>query len=241
MFPPNTPGAPGSTGNSPQNTNTNNSGGNNNQPEYLTKEEFSRSAAFIRGLSEKIETLTKNVPTMDLFVTLGILEKDGETYKPKSAPAAAPAKKQDQGNTDQIAEMENRFQAELKKRDDALAAERRKAAETEQRSAVIDALGKAGAVNASRDYVHVTGIGKNAAGKYVQIGKDQFGADVEFSLEDAAANFLKANPELRKAQGHPGSGTPSNAGFGGKSAGTDVNSLAEMSMEQYMAHRRKAG
>src|SRR5437763_9770925 len=99
MFPPNTPtpGTPGSTPGVTPPAQT------QNTPEYLTKEEFNRTAAFIRGLGEKLEGLTKNVPTMDVFVSMGLLEKaeDG-TYKPKAAaPAATTTKPASQaGNTD---------------------------------------------------------------------------------------------------------------------------------------------
>lgn len=229
MFPPATP-TPPTTGSTPPATPP-------ATPEYLTKEEFSRSAAYIRGLSEKLDSLTKSVPTMDLFVTLGLIEKDGDTYKPKTAAAPAPQPKPAGIQPDPVVEMEARFQSELKKRDDALAAERRKAADTEQRGAMVEALTKAGAVNAGRDVVHMSGVVKNASGQFVQVVKDQFGADTEVPLEQAAANFLKTNPELKRASGHPGSGTP-NGSFQAGSQGKDTGSIASMSTEEYFAARK---
>jgi hypothetical protein len=206
-------------------------------PEYLTKEEFNRSAAFIRGISEKLEGLAKSTPTMDMFVSLGLLEKaeDG-SYKPKAAAStsAVPAKK-DEPNL--IADMEARFQSELKKRDDLVADERRKAAETEKRSAIVDALNKAGAVNAARDVIHVSGIAKNAAGKYVQTVKDEFGGDKEVALDEAAVSFLKANPELRKSNGFGGSGTPNTSSF---SAGTQVVPREQLANAEWYAKNRDA-
>src|ERR1017187_6374549 len=226
MFPPNTQTpTPGSTPAAPAST----------TPEYLTKEEFSRSAACTRGLSEKLDGLVKAVPTMDTFVSLGLLEKaeDG-SFKPKAAAApAAPTKTEP--NT-LVADMEARFRAELKTRDDALIDERRKSADTAQRSAVGEALNKAGAVNAGRDVIHVSGIVKNAAGEYVQTVKDEFGAAKEITLDEAANIFLKANPELKRASGIPGSGTPAGSTF---SPGTQIVSRAQMSDPAWYAKNRE--
>src|SRR6266540_6901376 len=177
MFPPNNTPA-GSTPPNPaqqQQTQT---------PDYLTKDEFNRTAAFIRGMNEKLETLTKSVPTMDAFVSMGLFEKaDDGSYKVKAAPAPKPTQQQQQAADPEWKAEIDKLNTQLKQRDDALVAERRRAAETEQRSAVVEALSKAGAVNASRDHLHLGGITKNTSGKYVQIIKDEFGADKEVALD----------------------------------------------------------
>jgi hypothetical protein len=221
----------GSTGNTDQNANGN--------PQYVTQDAFNGTAAIISRMNKTLESIINGMLSLDKLADIGLVEKAADgTFKPKTSTAAATVKKD--GQPDPVAEMEAKFQAELKKRDDALAAERRKAADTEQRSTVIEALTKAGAVNPSRDVVHLTGITRNDAGQFVQKTKDQYGADVEVSLEDAVGNFLKVNPELKKASGHPGSGTPAGNNTPGFMGGKDVSSLASLPMDQYFA-QRKAG
>jgi len=133
MFPPNNTPA-GSTPPNPaqqQQTQT---------PDYLTKDEFNRTAAFIRGMNEKLETLTKSVPTMDAFVSMGLFEKaDDGSYKVKAAPAPKPTQQQQQAADPEWKAEIDKLNTQLKQRDDALVAERRRAAETEQRSADLAA------------------------------------------------------------------------------------------------------
>ena len=193
----------GSTGDPSQNT-----------PQYVTQEAFNGTAAMISRMNKTLEGLTGGMLTFDKLAEVGLVEKQADgTFKPKTV-TAAPAAKPAAGDPPEWKAETDRLNAEIKKRDDALAAERRKAADTEQRGAIIDALNQSGAVNASRDVVHVQGIVKNASGQYVQMTKDQYGADVEVPLDQAVATFLTANPELRRAQGRPGSGTPTGGGTG---------------------------
>ena len=226
---PTTTPTPGSTGDPSQNT-----------PQFVTQEAFNGTAAMIGRMNKTLETLSGGMLTFDKLAEVGLLDKQADgTFKPKTA-AATPSPKP-AGDPPEWKAETDRLNAEIKKRDDALAAERRRTAETEQRSAIVDALNKAGAVNAGRDFIHVTDIRKNAAGQYVQSTKDQYGADVDVPLEQAAANFLKSNPELAKAQGRPGSGTP--AGSTTHSVGThghSVEALASLSPADYFA-QKKAG
>ncbi len=177
--------------------------------EYVTKEDFGKTAAFIRGLNDKLESLAKNVPTMETFVQLGLFEKgeDG-AYKPKAVQA--PSRKNDQ-EPEWKAQLDQ-LQAQIKQRDDALAAERKRAAETEKKSAVISALTKAGAVNPERDYIHIIQAIENGEKGYFARSKDEFGADKQIPLDQAVQDFLKTNPELAKPSGHAGSGTPAGDG-----------------------------
>jgi hypothetical protein len=228
MFPPNNTPTPGSTPapaqNQPQNT-----------PDYLTKEEFSKSAAFIRGLSDRLETLTKTVPTMDLFVQLGMLEKSEDgSYKPKAGPSTEkPAEKAPEPEWKGAVEE---LKKSLKAKEDELTAERQRATEVEKKNAVISALSKAGAVNPGRDAVHIlSGIHKNDKGDYVARGKDDLGLDTETGLEDFIGKFLQQNPELKKASGHSGSGTPASANT---SSGTTIT-REQMSPEWYSKNRDK--
>ena len=216
MFPTNNTPASGSTPtnqpaqNQPQSQ-------NQNQPDFVTKDEFGRTAAFIRGLKDTVEALQKSMPTLDTFVSLGMLERvDDGTYKPKPAQQAAhsPAQQPQHQQSSNTAEPEwkqavDALKKSLKAKDDELAAERQRAADGERKNAVISALARAGAVNPDRDAVHVlNGIQKNDKGQYVSRAKDDLGLDIEVSLEDFVTKFLQTNPELKKASGHAGSGTP---------------------------------
>jgi hypothetical protein len=200
---------------------------------YLTKQEFNGTAAMIRQMNETVTGL-KAVNPFDSLVTAGILEKkpDG-TYGPKSA---TPAKKDEAVPEWQRQIDELRSQGVAK--DKALQAERDARAAGELKSAVVAAFGKAGAVNPERDYVHVLpSVVRGEDGTFHTVNKDQFGVETKVPLADAFTAFLKSNPELQRAAGRPGSGTP-NGGNG--TGGSIVVPRAQLSDPAwYQANRAK--
>jgi hypothetical protein len=196
--------------------------------DYVPREEANKTAAFIRGLKESVDGMHANNP-LDTLVTAGLLEKDATgQYKPKAA-SPVPAKKDVEPEWQaQIRQMQEQMQA----KDRALAAEKTKREESELKSAVIQAFEKAGAVNATRDYVHVLGsVKRGEDGTFHTIKKDEFGVETNVPLDAAFGAFLKSNPELMKAAGHAGSGTP---------AGAVTGTPGQMSTESYMSTRAKA-
>ena len=194
----------------------------------MTKTDMNGTAALIRGLKESVDGM-KTVNPMDALVAAGLLTKNADgTYAPKAV--TAPAKKEDavpawQTQIDQLV-------AQGKAKDLALADANTQRAAGELKSAVITAFEKAGAVNASRDYVHVLSAVKRADdGTFHTISKDQFGVESTVGLDVAFGAFLKGNPELAKAAGHAGSGTPTGANITG--------TPGHVSTESYMSTRTK--
>lgn len=194
----------------------------------LTKNEFSGTAAMLRGMNDSL-TAMKTANPLDALVTAGVLEKKADgTYAAKAVTAAAPAKKEDvpawQTQIDQLI-------AQGAAKDKALAASNEAREAGELKSAVVMAFEKAGAMNANRDYVHVLpNVKKATDGTYHTISKDQFGVETPVALDVAFGTFLKGNPELMKASGKPGSGTP---------AGSPSTGSGSMSTESYMVNRAK--
>jgi hypothetical protein len=189
---------------------------------FLTKAEFNSTAAMIRKLS------TGNEEISSILAGLVTKNEDG-TYALKAA--ATPAAKSD-GKPDPMAEI-NALKAELKKRDDALATERKSAADTAKKLAIQAALTKNGAVNPGRDAVHIfDSVKQDSNGDYVVFGKDANGLDTVTSLDVHVGGWLKSNPELVRAQSKTGSGTPVSAGSTPGSV-----KLSDMSMSDYAAKR----
>ena len=198
------------------------------QPNYLTKEEFGKTAAFLRKLSEENESLRSMVSA--------IVEKteDGG-FRLKGIQPEAPAKPE---KSDPMAEVE-KLRLEIKKRDELLAEEKNRAATTAKKAALIDVMSKANAVNPQRDVVHIFDMVKqNDQGEYVVTDKDENGLQVDVSINNYVSKWLSSNPELVKPSAKAGSRTPSGqaaTSFGG----ADVTSLANMSPAEYNAHRKK--
>jgi hypothetical protein len=205
---------------------------------FISKDDFGRTAALINRMNKAIEGLAGGMLSLDKLVELGLLEKDGESFKAK---VTSPAQKKEGGNAgDPEWKLEiDKLNAEIRKRDEALVNERKKTAETDRKSAVIAALTKAGAVNPERDHVHIFSAVEKGENGYFVRGKDEYGAESQVSLDDHVNSYLKANPELRKAATQPGAGTPKGSQTHGKGS-LDINALAAMSTEQYFAERAKA-
>lgn len=203
---------------------------------FLSKQEFGATAAIIRGLKDSVDGLKSNNP-MEALAALGMLEKSADgTYKPKSA--AAPAKKTGEPEPEWQVQL-RQMQDQIAAKDRQIEAEKKSREEAELKSAVITAFEKAGAVNASRDYVHVVGqVKRGQDGKFYVPKTNQYGAEEQTALDAAFGEFLKSNPELRKASSHPGSGTPGGIPGGPATSNTDVNAMAQMSTEAYFAARR---
>lgn len=204
---------------------------------FLSKQEFSATAAMITRMNKAIEGLVSGTVTADKLAEMGLLEKTADgTFKLKST--AAPAKKAGEPEPEWKVQLQQ-LQDQIAAKDKQIAAERKQREDAEVKSAVIAALEKAGAVNPSRDYIHVLGQVKRGEDGKVYVPKaNEFGAEEQIHLEAAFGEWLKSNPELRKASSHPGSGTPNGMPGGQASSNTDVNSLAQMTTEQYFAARR---
>jgi hypothetical protein len=192
-------------------------------PQYLTKDEFSKSAAYFRRVAEENASLKEMLSA--------VIEKgeDGVfKLKATTAPVVVPKDKAPEWQVEM-----NAMKSELKKRDDLIAEKDKKFAESSKRAAIIDALSKSNAVNPQRDAVHIfDSVKTNSEGKYVSYSKDENGLDVETGLDVFVGSWLKGNPELVRASGKSGSGTPNGH--------VNVINRDDMTMDQYAA-ARKAG
>lgn len=206
----------GGTG-QPDGSKPNSGTGNDGKPEFLTKAEFGGTAAMISRMNKSLEGLLSGQVSLDKLAELGLLEKaeDG-SFKPK--PAAAPAQQQQKppkGEEDnpligRVKALESQL-SEAKKREDE---GKLREVQQELNKSVSAALGKAGAINADRDFVHLASkVKKDDKGYYVD-GKDKYDVEIRIPLDEAADQFLKSNPELAKAKAAAGSGSPSGAGSG---------------------------
>lgn len=193
---------------------------------FVTKDDFGKTTAFIRKQGESVEGLT---------AMLGAIVEKGEdgNFKVKIATPVAPPVKKD----DKTPEWQSQLEGERKSRESwqAKFEAEKTAREGEQaRSAIIDALNKVGAVNASRDYVHVQGMVKRGEdGSFHVVRKDEFGAENKIGLDTAFGDFLKGNPELAKPSGKPGSGTPAGSPNGGS------GQPAKMTAEYFSQNKAK--
>lgn len=182
-----------------------------------------------RKFSKIVEENTALKGMLEAFVEKG---EDG-SYKLRSQQATpAPAKEK---QPDVMQEL-NALKAELKKKDEALAAEKTKAASEAKRAAIVDALGKHGGVNPQRDARHIfDDVKQNSNGQWVIYSKDESGMDLETPLEIHVQSFLKANPELARANGKPGSGTPNGIG----SSNVDPRSMSYAQYGQLLQKIKK--
>lgn len=172
----------------------------------------------IRGLDDTLKALQGGMLTLDTLATVGLLdveEIDGKKqYKPKSStpPAEKPKPRADD---DPLFQRVKTLESQLEKaRKDKEAADNA-VAEKNRDTAIIEALREAGALNPQRDFMHlIPKVLKTDAGYFAK-GTDEAGYEVELTLPNLAKEFLKANPELKKAASGGGSGTPGTPGSGG--------------------------
>jgi hypothetical protein len=194
-------------------------------PQYVTVEDFGKTAAKIRGIEGSLADLSKKGISLDTLVEIGLLEKaDDGKYRRPAAQQATPPQQQQQQQQQQRPEDSPlaREVAELRKqmsaKDEELKREREKQAATVKADTVKSALAKAGAVRPERDYVHLLGkVEQRQDGTYFVKGIDKYGNPEEITLDKFCEAFLTENPELMKAQNQPGSGTPAGNGGGNDS------------------------
>jgi hypothetical protein len=193
-------------------------------PTYLTKEEFGKTAAMLRGMKEENATLKSIIES--------IVEKgDDGSYKLK---VNAPVKKEEPSKEPEWKTEVNALKTEIAKRDKLIAEKDTAAHTAAKRSAIVDELTKHNAVNPTRDAVHLyDAVKANSEGKYVVYSKDENGLDVETPLDKHVSGWLKGNPELVRATGKAGSGTPASA-LSSNMGGLDI---ANMSMAEYAKAR----
>lgn len=190
---------------------------------YLTKTEFNATAAMIRNMSND------NTATKSMLSAMFDKQEDG-TYTLKAA--APPAAKT--GDKPDLAAEIAALKAENKKNADTLATERKSAADAAKRLAIQSSLTKNGAVNPGRDSVHLfDSVKLDSNGDYVVFGKDANGLDTATPLDVHVGGWLKANPELVRAQSKTGSGTP---GATGNTPG--AIKLDDMSMADFASKRK---
>jgi hypothetical protein len=217
--------------------------GTEGDPQYVTVADFGKTAAVISGLQKTLKELSGGVLTLDKLAEVGLLEKDDTgAFKPRGVKSEPPQQQQKRDDNDPVVQR-------LKTLEKQLADERREkeelakaGLENEKRSSLVDALTKAGAINPGRDVVHIAAkFAKDADGKFVTKGRDKYGSEVDLTADEFAELFLKENPELRKTQSQPGSGTPSGAQQrqGGKPGQTVVPRAQWQDMNYFMANKAK--
>lgn len=208
---------------------------------FVTQEAFNGAAAMISRMNKALESFTAQKPLAEQLAELGLIEKgDDGSYKPRGATTPQPGgkKPEDDPTARELAALKK----QLADKDADLEARDRRAAELDRNRAVTAALGKAGAVNPDRDFIHVAGnVIKNENGEYVVRGKGVYGEDVDTPLEAFAADWLKKNPELMRATTMPGSGAPAKTGQpGGAASGARlIPSSQWKDMNWYAANRSK--
>lgn len=205
---------------------------------FVSVEDFGKTAAMIRGIQKSLETITGAALTADRLAELGLLEKaDDGTFR---ARAAGPTPKGAPPADDPVKRDLDQLKAQLKAKDEEIATEKRKAAEAERNRAVVAAMAKAGAVNAERDHVHLAAAVVRAEdGQYVARTKGKYGEDVDVPVEEFVSGWLKANPDLMKAQGGTGTGTLPGQGARGGHNGNVVPKTTWSDMTWYMQNREK--
>ena len=167
----------------------------------------------IRGLSDGLKALQGGMLTLDALAQVGLLEAeevDGKKqYKPKGSttPAGAPAPKA-RADDDPLFQRVKTLEAQLEKaRKDKEVADTA-VTESSRDNAIIEALREAGAVNPQRDFMHLKSKVLKGDTGYFAKGVDEAGYEVEVKLPDLVKEFLKTNPELRRAVTQGGAGSP---------------------------------
>jgi hypothetical protein len=180
---------------------------------FVSREDFGKTAATINGLKKTIEGLTSNALTLDKLVEIGLFSRteDGKFALAGAAPPSATKQEPGQPTAQELA-LQRRIEAmetERKKEREQLDTERRRTAEISRNTAIQQELQKAGAMRPDRDYVHIAAnVVQDENGSYVVKGKDKYGADTSFTVTEYVEKFLTENPELKKAPAsNGGSGT----------------------------------
>lgn len=207
-------------------------------PQYVTVEDFGKTAAMIRGIQKSLETINTSALTADKLAELGLLEKaDDGTFHAKQA---AQGGKDKPPADDPIKRELDALKRQLAAKDEEVASERRKVEQAERTRAVIEALTDAGAINPQRDHVHlVSQIERSEAGEFAAKGRDQYGSEVAIPLKNYVGDWLKANPDLMKAQGGTGTGAMPGQGARGTQTGNVVPKAVWTDMSWYARNRDK--
>jgi len=239
---PNTPGQPGTgqPGGTPPIPGT-----DDTENKYLSKEEFGRTAAVISGLQKTLKELPGQLLTLDRLAEVGLLEKvdvDGvPTFRPKSSQAPKPEGEKKRTDDDPLMQRVKTLEGQLAQKTKAEEETKTQLAESEKRTALTAALTKAGAVNADRDYVHLSSKVVKGEKGFGGRGEDKYGTEIDLTIDEVAEAFLTANPELKKATAQPGSGTPTGgtAGFNGAGTGKVIAKSQWSDTNWFMANRAK--
>lgn len=189
--------------------------------EYVSAKDFGATAALIGGMRKTLSEISAALPglmTADKLAEFGLVEKDDAgVFKPKSAKTAANPKPEVDPASRELEDTKAKLTNLQKKLEEKELAE----AATERDRAVIASLNKAGAIKPERDFVHVAKrIVKTPSGAYVVKAEDKYGAPIDVSIDDFAAQYLNDNPELKRSSAKTGSDTPSGNPGGGGSAKT---------------------
>jgi hypothetical protein len=187
---------------------------------------------------------------MDSLANVGLLdveEADGKKqYKPKAAaapgtpaPKPGPQRAEEDPLFQRVKTLESQLEKARREKEDSDKAVAAQARDT----AIIESLRNAGAVNPQRDFMHLREKVQKGDSGYFATGKDEAGYDVEVKLDDLAKEFLKTNPELRKATTGGGAGSP-NGGQGGgqqqvRPGQTVIPKSQWTNMDFFMANKRK--
>ena len=238
-LPGGSPGTPPPGGAAPPNPGT-----DDNKPEYVSREDFGKTAALIGGIQKTLKDLPGSLLTLDKLAEVGLLEKVDDagviSYRPKSSQPKPDDKAKPREADDPLLLRLKSLEGELARKTKAEEEGKALLAESEKRSALTAALTKAGAVNADRDFVHLVGaVGKGEKG-FVGKGTDKYGTETELTIDEVAEAFLKLNPELRRAQAQPGSGSPQPGNGSVTAGGGKVIPKAQWSdMNFFVANRAK--
>jgi hypothetical protein len=214
------------------NPGTPNGGGNPGQQidvsQFVSKKDFDGVAAQLRrvekGISDSVTTALE---------TLGIVKKgdDGKYVLAFQTAASGGNPSPANGGTgngngdgQETPEMKRIKALEKQLSDERAAREQEKKLrlDASRDASLISALSKANAINPRRDFIHLlNGVVVKEDGSVIAKKKDEFGGDVEITLDEYVETFLKANPELKKAATSGGSGTPAGSA-GGANGGTVI-------------------
>lgn len=236
---PNPANNPGTGNRDPNNPGT----GDANDPTklFVSKDDFGKTAAHIRGLGDQLKTLASTAITADKLVELLGLEKDEESGKfrmPQSKTPAAGA--QQRPEDDPVMKRVKALEKQLADEQQKVADERARTESNTRDTALIAALQKAGAINPTRDYVHLVGKVTKSEKGYVARVADEYGAEKDVDVDGFAEQYLKQNPELKKTTQQGGSGTPPGAGSKpGMRPGSTIIPKSQWSDINFMVKNRK--
>ena len=209
---------------------------------FVSKEDFGKTAGHIRGLGEKLNALAASALTADKLVEILALEKDEATGKFRLPKAPDPPANgtPPRGEDDPVMKRVKALEQQVADKNKEIADERARAEATTRDTALISALQKAGAINPNRDFVHLRDkVAKGDKG-YTAKTVDEYGAEHDSDLDAFAEQYLKQNPELKKATQQGGSGTPPGPGSKpGMRPGSTVIPKSQWGDVQFMVDNRK--